>query len=714
MRLANLILKAVVDDKDVAPGLAKSKGKITDFATTANAKLSSVGAGMLKAGAAGAVAALGAVVVSAGKVSLQTDKLEKRFGDSLSAMDEDADSLAMTVRSIWSDNFFNSVEEAGAAFEKVALQSAKIGADAAMVEKITRGSKTIADAFDKDFSKVSESIVSLMDDAGYSADEAFDTVAEGLKRGLGAGDDFLDTIAEYAPVFGQAEIGAKQLVTFLESGMAGGVLGTDKIADSLKEFSNTVQTIQSGDGMDKKRDVLAELFGGITNSKLEKQIRKQTSQVQQLADKIKSVKEEQSRLSADTSEIDLSKAAAKLSVMEDKLQGYTSKLADSRAELAEWQQQHSGTGSAMTTDGFLDGLSTGALTLTEAFEMAYNELSKVDSETDKFRIGMELFGTQYEDLAKVAQELNLAPDAAMQAEFDDSFESMGNTYKDIGTLVEGTYRKIVTAATPMTDNLLKQANELWPSVEAAVLSVIPHVEEFSTKVLPKLVEWLTALIDWLTDTENSTMKWGIAITALVVLLAPLIAALVTVVSTVGSVVVSIGGFIAGLSATGAAVVAVIAYITSLIAAWWLARDDIRQAADEILESITSRIESIITALSRSIEFFGKIGSAIGNALRRGIESTLDGISEWITDRVTNPLNGALDRIKSVTDRLKNPFGGLGGGLQPAPATGTGFNSSGGSNRTSNTIVNQNFYGQTQPQENKRATERALSTAMRRG
>jgi phage-related minor tail protein len=76
----------------------------------------------------------------------------------------------------------------------------------------------------------------LQQEFGLSTEQAMNFVTAGFENGLNASDDFLDTIGEYSNLFAESGAGADEFFSLIQTGMAGGVLGTDKAADAFKEF----------------------------------------------------------------------------------------------------------------------------------------------------------------------------------------------------------------------------------------------------------------------------------------------------------------------------------------------------------------------------------------------------------------------------------------------------------------------------------------------
>jgi hypothetical protein len=75
-----------------------------------------------------------------------------------------------------------------------------------------------------------------MKNFGLDSDEAFDFIVSGFQEGLDTSGDFLESVTEYSNQFANGGADAGQFFSVLETGLADGILGTDKAADAFKEF----------------------------------------------------------------------------------------------------------------------------------------------------------------------------------------------------------------------------------------------------------------------------------------------------------------------------------------------------------------------------------------------------------------------------------------------------------------------------------------------
>jgi phage-related minor tail protein len=192
--------------------------------------------------ATGAVTALGAAAVAtavhamdlAGQVEQSTAKMSTQ----LNLTTEQAAGFEEIMRSIYANNYGTSFEDISASLTETERAFARVGGTETQeqLEAVTIKALSLRDAFGTDVNESVNAAVTLMESFGITSDEAFNLITAGYQRGLDSSGDFLDTIGEYSVQFAQGGADAGQFFSIIESGMQGGMLGTDKAADAFKEF----------------------------------------------------------------------------------------------------------------------------------------------------------------------------------------------------------------------------------------------------------------------------------------------------------------------------------------------------------------------------------------------------------------------------------------------------------------------------------------------
>lgn len=237
------------DSAKALAGVSAATESLDDAMTSTGGGANRLGAslaGLINPGnlAAGAAAGITAALVATGQQAIQ---LSNEVKDSTSLMqtqlgltEEEAGGFRDVMREIYADNYGENFEGIAAALTAVDQQFGRINdrgiETSAQLKEVTETAIAFSDAFGTDVAESTSAVVTLMDSFGLSTKEAFDFLVAGQQRGLDASGDFLDSIGEYSVQFSQAGADAGQFFSVLETGMQGGVLGTDKVADAVKEF----------------------------------------------------------------------------------------------------------------------------------------------------------------------------------------------------------------------------------------------------------------------------------------------------------------------------------------------------------------------------------------------------------------------------------------------------------------------------------------------
>jgi phage-related minor tail protein len=195
--------------------------------------------GALTAGVGLLVGALAAGAGHAMALATEVESSTALMTTQLGLTDEAALGFENTMRSIYENNYGESFSDIAADMVAVEQQLGRIGGSEsqAQLQEMTELAIAFGDAFDKDVGESTSAAVTLMENFELSATQAFDFLVAGQQRGLDSSGDLLESIGEYGVQFGQGGASAAEFFSILETGNAGGVLGTDKVADAFKEFS---------------------------------------------------------------------------------------------------------------------------------------------------------------------------------------------------------------------------------------------------------------------------------------------------------------------------------------------------------------------------------------------------------------------------------------------------------------------------------------------
>lgn len=193
---------------------------------------------------------------SAAKISASLDlpkKASDELNDALAGGQETAQDFSVAAQNVWAHGFAD-IEESTQAVIFLKRQFRDMTANE--IAEFGVGVTAVADIFEQDIGRTVDAMGALAKEFGISEDAALDFITQGLQDiNPAAADDFLQTIGEYSNQFADAGFSAQEFYSILETGSKSGVLGTDKIADAIKEFS-----IRMLDGSTETEKALRDLY----------------------------------------------------------------------------------------------------------------------------------------------------------------------------------------------------------------------------------------------------------------------------------------------------------------------------------------------------------------------------------------------------------------------------------------------------------------------
>jgi len=180
-------------------------------------------------------AALAAVAISIGMMQEEIAAGSAKLETTLDISGEMADAIVNAGKELFALNFGESITENVNVMQDAFQKLGDIGVDA--LSDVAKNALSIKDAFGAETQQTIGAVRTLVEKFGLTNKEAFDFITAGFQRGLDSSGDFLESITEYSTQFGSSREEAGRLFSVLESGLADGILGTDKAADAFKELN---------------------------------------------------------------------------------------------------------------------------------------------------------------------------------------------------------------------------------------------------------------------------------------------------------------------------------------------------------------------------------------------------------------------------------------------------------------------------------------------
>lgn len=193
-----------------------------------------------------ALAGVAALGLTAGKVladnlaaGLQSMQMKDLFQTRLGVDDATMAQYGASAAKAYTDMWGASVEDNLSAVQ-FGVQGGVIAPDAsdAEIQNTIAQLQTLAQVMEVDVQEAARAAGQLMR-GGFAADgtQAADIIATGFQNGLDISGDWLDTITEYSTQFRKLGLDGGDAIGLISQGLEGGARDSDKVADSLKEFS---------------------------------------------------------------------------------------------------------------------------------------------------------------------------------------------------------------------------------------------------------------------------------------------------------------------------------------------------------------------------------------------------------------------------------------------------------------------------------------------
>ncbi len=173
------------------------------------------------------------------EVAVESDKAFKKFSASTGTAAQDMAPFQEAMEELYRGNYGESFEDIASAMAEVKQNARDM--DPSNIKDLTKQALVLRDTFDFDVKESLRAANMLIDQFGYTGEEAFNLIAQGAQKGLDKNGDLLDTINEYSVHFQQLGYSGEEFFDILWAGSKNGTFSVDKLGDAYKEFGIRVK-----------------------------------------------------------------------------------------------------------------------------------------------------------------------------------------------------------------------------------------------------------------------------------------------------------------------------------------------------------------------------------------------------------------------------------------------------------------------------------------
>ena len=615
--LGNAVLTTEVDLSGLEGGLGEAEqqtqGRMASMAEGLKGSLGLAFAGIGVA-LAGALAGAG---VAAFSVAQDFETAQNQMQAQLGVTAEEAQSLGDVARDVFGNNFGESVADVGESIIEVRQQMKGLADDE--LQGVTESALSLRDAFGFEVAESTNAANTLMEKFGLTSQQAFDFITKGQQAGLNTSGDFLETIGEYGGLMADNGFAADEFFSLMESGLQGGVLGTDKAIDAFKEFGIIIQTLP---------DTLVGPDGALRGVIPDEEI---TRIFDGLRDGSVTVQDAFSSL------------MPVLQGIEDPIQRNSLGVA-----MFGTMWEDMGAEAMLALDTTTTGLADmeGA---TASLGAQYTSLGGVwEGVSRGFLLALEPLGAQLLDLANMAMPYLLDAAERLRVGIEASMGAIGPFVQGVVSFLTGLFQGEGAAGLTSWGLAFQQAQALIAGVMTAVQGIIgpilailsafwakhgTDIVAFATQAWNQIGSIVAGVLEILNATIIPTLT---AIGGFIgehsdEIMAVLTAAWTVIQTVIGTALANVQGVVN-------------AVLVALRGDWGTAWAEIQAIADRSIKAVQTVIGAVLSAIA------GVWGSTLS-----GLQSTAAGIFDGIKSKIGESLNGAKSTIEGVLSGFKGTF-----------------------------------------------------------
>ena len=513
------------------------------------------------------------------------------------------------MNDLYKNNYGESLEDIADVFSAITQNSKET--DPSKIKDLAKNAIVLRDSFGYEIPESMRAVNMLIDQFGLTGEEAFNLIAQGTQNGLDKNEDLLDTINEYGVHYHNLGYSAEEFFNSLKNGTDAGTFSVDKLGDAMKEFG-----IIAKEGSDETVNawVTLGLVQGDNSERIQAttdEISKQKEKIADLEKKLKYAYIEQGNFNEKTDELKKMKMADNIADWESELSDLKNGLSLNEKGLKE--MQNAGGDTKYTISELMSAFNEGGDKAKEATQDVMNALFELDDETERNALGVQLFGTMWEDLQ--------ADGVKALSKIDGEFDKTAETMKEIDSI--------------KYDDIGSALGVLGRTIETEI------IRPFVDKVVPPIKDFIGWLIENIPIVESTLAGIGTAMATMFV--AKQIMAVVNSwkaykTATEGA---SIAQWLLNSAQLASPMTLIIGLIAGLVAAFvvlWNKSEAFRNFWIELWENIKSITSEVVTAVG---EFF--------SGLWENIKSVYSTVAEWFSEKFTAVKDAIITVITPILD-----------------------------------------------------------------
>lgn len=601
---------------------------------------------------AGAIGGMALAIKTGVNQAMELDDAMAKFQAQTGASSSEMNKFKNIARDVWSNNFGEDISDVADMMARVKQQMQ--GISDVDLKNVTEDLITLRDTFGMDENETLRGAQQLMKQFGISAQEAFDLMAKGAQNGLDYSGELGDNIAEYAGKFKQAGYSAEEYFQTITNGVKSGSYNLDKAHDAVNEITTRMSDGTIEKSLDSFNDKTKEVFqaykeGGATQKDVQDAI-------------IQDIKETTNQQEA------LNKASIAFGTMGE---DFNLKFITSLSSVGDEYNNVAGTMDkvkAIANGGLKNALSGLGRAFLDSFtpigELITPILSGIivlitlaiqDIQKGFAKVGeviSSVFGSI--DTSGITNIVNQVSKVLKPA-----FDEVKKAIEQMKVALEPIAKDILSKIIEVIQNIVNQAQKILTVVGPPILAIIQKIISVVTEMIPVITSILTvvgSVISGIISFISMVVTYvGTAIATILGFIMPIVEIIATIVANIWSVILTVATNI--WSKVSEVVTAIIEFVTNLFKSISDIINKIWSKIQEVMGKVGDKVKGVIDDINK---YFNDVKSTVSDVFN-GIWSKVQGVMDKVGNKISNVLRG----IQNAWSGLRGFVGGVFSGIEGA-------------------------------------------------
>lgn len=582
----------------------------------------------------------------------ELDDAMAKFQAQTGASSNEMSKFKNIARDVWSNNFGEDVSDVADMMGRVKTQMQ--GISDVDLKNVTEDLITLRDAYGMDENETLRGAKQLMEQFGISSEKAFDLIAKGAQNGLDYSGELGDNIAEYAGKFAQAGYSAEEYFQTMTNGVKGGSYNLDKMQDAVNEITTRMSDGTIEGALDSFNDKTKEVFkaykeGGATQKDVQDAI-------------VQDIKETTNQQEA------LNKASIAFGTMGE---DFNLKFITSLSSVGDEYNNVAGTMDkvkAIANGGLKNALSG----LGRAFLDSFTPIGELITPILAGIVGLITLAIQgvQQGLAKVGDVIS-----SVLSKIDTSgiteltsqvskvlapaFKEVKKVIDEMKVALEPIAKDILSKIIEVIQNIVNQAQKILTVVGPPILAIIQKIISVITEMIPVITSILTivgSVVSGIISFISTVITYvGTAIATILGFIMPIVEIIATIVANIWSLILTVATNI--WSKVGEVVTAIIEFVTNLFKSISDIINKIWSKIQEVMGKVGNKVKGVIDDINK---YFNDVKRTVSDVFN-GIWSKVQGVMDKVGSKISNVLQG----IQNAWSGLKGFVSGVFGGIESA-------------------------------------------------